>query len=138
MIQNRLQMGELSSAHDPERAALRMREALQFAEKLGDSGQYFSRAVFEATSGYLEHGILYPKYYEAEDIGRIRKMLERSILAYESQKNQQPFLNYKIKKLELLWAAFSKKALKIKVSTPAPQDLPPELKALSLALGFNY
>ena len=104
-MQNRLQMAKLYTATDPARAAAKMGEAIQFAEQLGDSGQYLSHAVFQATSDYLMHTFAHPQFYRQGDSGKIREVVEKNIKAYDSQKQAQPVWDFQKRKIKMLWAA---------------------------------
>lgn len=111
-IENRLQMAKLYSATDPARAAAKMGEAIQFAEQLGDSGQYLSRAVFQATSDYLMHAFAHPQLYRQGDSGKIRQVVQKNIKAYDSQRQTQPVWDFQKRKIKMLWAGYSAKVLK--------------------------
>jgi hypothetical protein len=106
-IQNRLQLAELYSPKDPAKAAVKMREALALAEKLGDSGQYLSRAVYQTAVNYLTHVILHRTVYANESGATIKKVVDKILAAYTQQKQPQPVLEYQKAKLQILWAAYS-------------------------------
>lgn len=113
VIENRLYMGALYTKVQPAAAASRMKEALKLAEELGDSDAgYLSNAVYRVATEYLAHAWLHSEFYAGEDPGRIRKVVEKCLHAYEHQQGPQPLLDYQRLKLELLWAAFSSKVLK--------------------------
>ena len=112
-IQNRLQLAKLYTRTDPAHAAVKMREALAFAEKLGNSGQYLSHAVYQATEDYLAHGFLYPELYRQENAETIRKVVEKSLKTYDTQKAAaQPVWDFQKRKIKMLWAAYSAKVLR--------------------------
>ena len=112
IIQNHLQLAQLYTANDAPKAKEQMKLALQLAEALGDSGQYLSRAVYQTIVDYLAHGVLYPELYRSEDSARIKRIVDKTIQAYEAQKQAAPILAYQKSKIKILWAGFSTKALK--------------------------
>jgi cellulose synthase operon protein C len=110
-IQSRLQLAELYSRTNPSFAAREMREALNLADQLAASGQPLSHAVFQATVGYLAHGIVHPDLYREDSPARAHDSVEKTIHVYGSQRNAQPMLEYQKLKLQLLWSVYSSKVL---------------------------
>jgi hypothetical protein len=108
LIQNRLQIAKL----DPARSARMIQDSLRLAEKLGDSGQYLSHAVYQVAVDSLENGILHPEFSSPAESASIRKLVDKSIHAYEAQRNAQPVLEHQKLKLQILWTAYSSKVLK--------------------------
>jgi hypothetical protein len=108
-LQNRLQWAQLLNKTSPVQAAVQLQQALLLTEKLGDSGQYLSHAVFQSTVDYLAHAVLHPALYQQADTIRIQKIVDKTLQAYNQQKNTQTALEYQKLKLKLLWAAYGEK-----------------------------
>jgi hypothetical protein len=102
-----------------------MKEALKLAEKYGDDNQYLGNAIFRADVNYLAHGILHPEFYDHEEATQIKKVIEKTLNAYQAQRTRPPLLDYQKAKLEILWSLFSKKVLR----KPDPVSVDAILKA---------
>jgi hypothetical protein len=106
-IQVQLQLAFLEQNGQPQQAASDLRTALALTERLGDSGQYLSHAVYEATVAYLTHGIENPALYAGQDPGRIQKIVDKSVAAYGAQKNPQTVLEEQKHRIQTLWDRFA-------------------------------
>ena len=113
LIQNRMQAAELASkTGDASRAAAAMEEALKLAEEFGDGNQYLSNAVFRAASGYLSHALMNRAHYASgQGADRIRKVVTKTLAAYDAQKTRPAILDVQKQKLRMLWAAYSARVL---------------------------
>jgi hypothetical protein len=112
LIQNRLQVAQLSRESDPVLAAKSLSEALQFSEKYGDSYQYLSYAIYRAAVNSMIYAIAHSQLNDSESSEKIQKIIEKSIKVYDQQMILQPVLNYQKVMLQMLWSIYTKKALK--------------------------
>jgi hypothetical protein len=145
-LENRVQAAAILTASSPEKALPLMTEALKLTEQLGDSGQYLSHAVFQATVDFLSLGILHPQLYKSQDASTLKKVVDQSLSTYAAQKSSSPVLAYQKVKLSLLWNAYSEKVLMTashgsarakqedELLDSAPPAMIPELKKLRAAL----
>jgi hypothetical protein len=109
-IQVKLQMAQVyDEGKDFKGAMQKMREAISLAQKLGDSGQYLSHAVYQASVSALAHALLHPEVYRGADWPELPQVVDKSVEAYAAQKDTQPVLDYQKLKLQMLWAAYSAK-----------------------------
>jgi hypothetical protein len=112
LIQNRLQIAEINNSIDLSQSAKYVKESLQYAEQFGNANQYLAHSVYRSAVNFLTHGILHPQYYANEDSGRIQKVVEKTLHAYDQQLFAQPLLEYQKLMLQVLWAKYSSRVLK--------------------------
>jgi hypothetical protein len=122
IIRSRVRLAELLSPADLSRAIEHMNGALKLTADFGDDGQFVSPTVFRSLTNYLAHGLLHREAYaQSVSAKDVRETVTKCIAAYDSQKIEQPMLDFQKLKLQVLWAMYSAKVLG--QPETAPRDL---------------
>ncbi len=132
MIEANLQIAKLTS-YNPKTASSFIREAVKLSESLGKETGHLAHAVFVTSTAALVEGILHPEAYTSEDAKAVEALVQNSVLAYESQKIAQAYLNYQDLKLKVLNSAYLARLNK----KPTPKDEIKSLMSSGLAMGIK-